>query len=86
MAYKFFDKKASGGAIKNGVMSNKELAEELPKSIIKKLEKRKVNSSIIDNIQGADLADMQFINQFNKGFKYLLCVIDIYSIGYSSEK
>ena len=27
----------------------------------------------------ADLVDMQLISKFNKGFKFLLCVIDIYS-------
>ena len=27
----------------------------------------------------ADLADMQLISKFNKGFRFLLCVIDIYS-------
>ena len=32
-----------------------------------------------DNIWAADLAVMQLINKFNKGFKFLLCVIDIYS-------
>ena len=42
-------------------------------------EKRKVNSPFIDNIWVADLADMQLINKFNKGFRFLLCVIDIYS-------
>ena len=29
MVYKFFDKKAAGGAVKDGSMSNKELSEEL---------------------------------------------------------
>ena len=28
---------------------------------------------------GADLADMQLISQFNREFKLLLCVIDIFS-------
>ena len=28
---------------------------------------------------GADLADMQLISKFNKIFRFLLCVIDIYS-------
>ena len=28
---------------------------------------------------GADLADMQLISKFNKGFRFLLCVIDIFS-------
>ena len=26
-----------------------------------------------------DLADMQLVNKFNKGVRFLLCVIDIYS-------
>ena len=60
-------------------MSNKELVEESHKPTIIKFEKRKVNSSFIDNIWGADLTDMQFISNFNKGFRFLLCVIDIYS-------
>ena len=41
MIYKFLDKKSSGKAIKNEVMSNKELAGELQKPIIKKAEKTK---------------------------------------------
>ena len=32
-----------------------------------------------DNIWGTDLADMQLISKFNKGFRFLLCVIDIFS-------
>ena len=28
---------------------------------------------------GADLADMQLISKFNKGFRFLLWVIDIFS-------
>ena len=28
---------------------------------------------------GADLADMQLISKFNEGFRFLLCVIDIFS-------
>ena len=34
MIYTFFDKKAPGGAIKNKIMSNQELAKALHKSII----------------------------------------------------
>ena len=36
-------------------------------------------SSFKNNIWGADLADMQLLSKFNKGFKFLLCVIDIFS-------
>ena len=41
MIYKFFDKKTSVKAIKNEVMSNKELAGEFQKPIIAKAEKTK---------------------------------------------
>ena len=34
---------------------------------------------MIDNIWGTDLADTQLISKLNKGFRLLLCVIDIYS-------
>ena len=33
----------------------------------------------IKSILGTDLADMQLISKFNKGFRFLLCVIDIFS-------
>ena len=39
MVYKFFDKKTFGGTVKNEIISNKELAEELHKPIIKILRK-----------------------------------------------
>ena len=38
-----------------------------------------MHSSFKDNIWGVDLADMQLLSKFNKGFKFLLCVIDIFS-------
>ena len=38
-----------------------------------------VYSRLKDNIWGADLADMQLIGKFNKGFRFLLYVIDIFS-------
>ena len=43
------------------------------------MKKRKVYSGFKDNIWGANLADMQLISKFNKGFRFLLCVIDIFS-------
>ena len=79
MVYKFFDKKKSGGAFKNEIISNKELAEELNKQIIRKFKKLKVYSFCKDNILGADLADMRLISKFNKKIRFLLCVIDIFS-------
>ena len=36
-------------------------------------------SSFKDNIWGVDLADMQLISKHNKGIRYLLYVIDLFS-------
>ena len=55
----FLIKVTSVGAIKNEIMANKELTEELHKPIIRKFEKRKVHSCFIDNIWGTEIADMQ---------------------------
>ena len=52
VVYKFFDEKSSGNGIKNENISNKQLAEELHKPIIRKFNKRKVLSPYIDNIWG----------------------------------
>ena len=38
-----------------------------------------MHSSFKDNIWGVDLVDMQLLSKFNKGFRFLLCVIDTYS-------
>ena len=79
MVYKFFDKKSTGSGIKNDIKENQQLANELHKPIIRKLKKRKVYSSFKDNIWGVDLADMQLISKYNKGIRYLLCAIDLFS-------
>ena len=55
------------------------LADELHKPVIKKINKRKVYSQFKENIWGVDLADMQSLSRRNKGIKYLLCAIDLYS-------
>ena len=75
----FFYKKTSGSSIKNENIFNKELAKELHKPVIRKFNKRKVHSPFIDNICGADVADMQLISKFNKRFRFLLSIINIYS-------
>ena len=60
-------------------LATQQLAEKLHTSIIRKFEKLKMHSSFIDNILGANLADMQLISKFNKGIQFLLHVIDICS-------
>ena len=79
--YKFFDKKSasltdesvSGSSVANE--PNYRLANKLHKPIIRKFKKRKVYSGFKDNIWGADLADMQLISKFNKGFRFSSCVM-----------
>ena len=75
MVYRFFDKKSTG----SGIASSSILADKLHKPIINKFNKRKVYSQFTDNIWGVDLADMQSLSRKNKGIKYLLCAIDLYS-------
>ena len=86
MVYKFFDKKTKGSGVTlankptfKSIPQNEQLADEFHKPIIRKFKKGIVNLAFKDNIWAADLADMQLLSKFNKGFRFLLCVIDIYS-------
>ena len=84
MVYKFFDKKSTAEPSSlehtgSGIASSSILTDELHKPIIRKFHKRKVYSQFKDNIWGVDLADMQSLSRKNKGMKYLLCAIDLYS-------
>ena len=82
-----FDKNSKGGGVNNKIkqiqhplnLATHQLAEELHKPIIRNFKKRTVCFGFKDNILGADLADMQLISKFNQGFRFLLCVIDIFS-------
>ena len=77
MVYMFFDKKPSGSGV--DAEPNYQLANELHRQIIRKFKKQKVYSLFRDNIWGVDLADMQSLSKYNKGIKYLLCAIDLFS-------
>ena len=87
MVYKFFDKKSIGSGTAElssleriaTARSSSILADELHKPIIRKFNKRKVYSQFKDNKWGVDLAEMQSLSRKNKGIKYLLCAIDLYS-------
>ena len=83
MVYTFLIKKSTGSGskkLKNTTKpSSSILADELHKPISRKINKRKVYSQFKDNIWGVDLADMQSLSRKNKGIKYLLCAIDLYS-------
>ena len=68
MVYKFFDKKSAGSGVNTHAnkssfndcpldLTMQKLAEEIQKPIIRKFNKRIVNSGFKDNNWGADLAD-----------------------------
>ena len=91
MAYKFFDskvaspdKKSVGSGAKHVntklIPQNEQLADELDQPIIRKFKKKKVYSTFKDNIWGADLADMQLLSKYNKGIRFLLDFIFLYSL------
>ena len=82
MVYKYFVKKTAGSGLSHTTKSmspNEQLAGKLHKPIIKKFKSRKVCSFFKKNIWGCDLADMQLISRCDKGFRFLLCVFDIFN-------
>ena len=58
---------------------SQQLADELHKPITRNFSKRKVISYGIDKIWAADLVEIQKFSKRNKGIKYLLMVIDVFS-------
>ena len=83
MDYKLFDKNSKGKGPQHVntklTPQNQQLSEELHKPIIKTFEKRKVHAAFKDNIWDADSADMQLLSRYDKGIRFSLCVIDIFS-------
>ena len=95
MVNKIFPKKSSGGAdtcarsdiltkldksaFKSENMSKQQLAEELHKPITRKFQKTKIYSFFKDIVWSDDLADMQLISTCDKGFRFFLCTINIFS-------
>ena len=75
----FFDKKTRSRANLNQFLS-----QELHKPVIKKIERRKVNVRLNNNIW-LDLAEMGSVSSFNRSVKYLLSVI-VVSTKYTSVK
>jgi len=67
------------GVKKNDTIWTDQLADELHKSIIKNIPKRKVYVNGIGKIWAADLLEMQAFSKFNRGVRHLLTVIDVFS-------
>ena len=58
---------------------SQQLADELHKPMTRNFSKRTVSSNGINKIWAADLVEMQKFSKWNKGVKYLLIVIDVFS-------
>ena len=68
-----------GAKRKLGLGMSDQLADELHKPVRKKFKKRRVIAKHVDDIWAADLVDMQSYSRTNKGFKYILMIIDVFS-------
>ena len=82
MVYKFFDKKSKSSHVNIPLEFNEPINEQtslMNKPIIRNFKKITVYSGFRYNIWGADLTDMQLISKFNKRFRFLSCVTDIFS-------
>ena len=55
------------------------LADELHKPVKHNFSKNRVIAHRVDDIRCSDLVDMQKLSKWNKGYKYLLMVLDIFS-------
>ena len=52
---------------------------ELHKPAIKTFERRRVISNYANEIWGADIVDFSDYKEFNNDYRYILCVIDVFS-------
>ena len=76
--------KFSGSGVESENIPNRELADKFHNPIIREYGKRKVFSSFRDNIQGTDLADIQLICKYDKGFCFyyvlLIFIVNMYGL------
>ena len=63
----------------SGINVNGVLAQELHKLLIKKFKRKKVYSRFKDYIWVVDFPGISSLSSFNRGVKYLLCVINLFT-------
>ena len=74
MVYQFMDKKTG-----SELSVNEETAQELHKPVIKRFKRSKACAKFKDDIWAANIDEMGILSSFNRGVKYLLCVIDVFT-------
>ena len=72
-------KRKLGWGINNNNKWSNELADELHKSIRRKFTKRRVFANEVDSMLAANLVDMQSFSRSNKGYKYILMIINVFN-------
>ena len=63
----------------SGISWQQQLADELHKPIKRNFTRRRVIVNGIDKIWYSDLVEMQQFSKWNKGYRYLLIVLDLFS-------
>lgn len=58
---------------------NEELPDELHKPVRRKFQRRQVISHGVDDVWSCYLVEMQEWSKENKGFRYILNVVDVFS-------
>src|SRR5690606_13835704 len=58
---------------------SEQFAEELHHRVKRKFRRRRVIVNAIDDIWALDLASMESYVEYNDGFKFILCIIDVFS-------
>ena len=56
-----------------------QFADELHHRVVRKFKRRKVRVYRMDEIWGIDLASMENVSSHNDGYKFILCIIDVFS-------
>ena len=62
-----------------GIAWNEELANELHAPVKRKFQRRRVISYGVDDVWSCDLVEMQEWSKQNKGYRYMLNVVNVFS-------
>ena len=79
MTYIFFDQKTASGAVQKEIMQNEELPKNYANKLLENLKNEKYTHPLQTIFGVLILQISNLISKFDKEFKFLLYVIDIYS-------